>query len=84
MKNIFKKNIKYAVADSIKSTCGIIAIISIIIFFAFFILNDTFGLVIYLFGKKTTTPSSKAIKNKQIQNRKLKPIYLANGEESYQ
>ena len=83
MKNIFIKNIKYAVADSIKSTCGIIAIISIILCCAFFILNDTFGVVIYLFGKKTTAPS-KAIKNKQIQNRKLKPIYLANGGEPYQ
>jgi hypothetical protein len=70
--------VKFAVADTIKTTSGIIAIICLVAFGLFFILNDTFGLGIYLFGKKTT--SAKANKKKEII---AKPVYLPKGGTKY-
>ena len=67
---------KFAIADSIKTTSGIIAIICLVSFGLFFILNDTFGLGIYLFGKKTTAIKAKRINKNE---RRVKLIYLARG-----
>ena len=76
MEFICFKNVKFAVADSIKTTSGIIAIICLVAFGLFFILNDTFSLGIYLFGKKTTTSKAKTINKNE---RRVKLIYLARG-----
>ena len=70
---------KYAVADTIKTTSGIIAIIFLVAFGLFFILNDTFGLGIYLFGKKTNPPTNV----KKNKDKTVKPIYLPKGGNKY-
>ena len=70
---------KYAVADTIKTTSGMIAIIFLVAFGLFFILNDTFGLGIYLFGKKTN-PQTYSNKNK---GKKFKPTYVTKGGTKY-
>ncbi len=67
---------KFAVADTIKTTSGIIAIICLVSFGLFFVLNDIFGLYIYLFGKKTTSTRAKTINKNE---RRVKLIYLARG-----
>ena len=71
---------KFAIADSIKTTSGIIAIICLVSFGIFFILNDTFGLGIYLFGKKTT--ATKTVFNKKKETM-AKPVYLPKGGTKY-
>ncbi len=70
---------KFAVADTIKTTSGIIAIICLVAFGLFFILNDTFGLGVYLFGKKTN-PQTNENKNK---GKKYKPTYVTKGGTKY-
>jgi hypothetical protein len=72
--------VKFAVADSIKRTSGIIAIICLVAFGLFFILNDMFGLGIYLFGKNTTVTKKNLNKHK---NREVKPVYLPSGGTKY-
>jgi len=46
---------------------------------ACFILNDTFGILVYLFGRKDKNQKSRK-KKEQI---KLKPVYLPNGGTKY-
>ena len=77
--NYFKKNVKFAIADSIKTTSGILAIICLISFGLFFMLNDMFGLGIYLFGKKTNPPTNV----KKNKDKTVKPIYLPKGGTKY-
>ena len=75
---------KYAVADSIKTTSGIVAIIFLSSLIALILLNDTIGLGCYLFGKKgekkdLLVNDAKAKK----KEKKVKPIYLPKGGTQY-
>lgn len=46
---------------------------------AFFIINDTFGILIYLFGRKEYVNTN----TNQIRETKIKPIYLPKGGTKY-
>ena len=77
-----KKRVEYAVADIIKTTSSIIAIICIVAFISYFIINDTFNLGIYLFGRQTKNQlKNKAFDDLKKANNenKIKPVYLVTG-----
>jgi hypothetical protein len=65
------------VADSLKTTSGIIAIISLIVFGLFFVVLDTIGPSRNFCGKVTANANTK---NKA---KKVKPIYVAKGGTNY-
>ncbi len=69
------KQKKYAVADSIKTTSGIIAIVFLVALGLFIVFLDVFDLGITYCGKKGNVNQKKK-KKKESQ---VKPIYLPHG-----
>ena len=78
MKKKQTKNIKYAVADSLKTTSGIVAIIFMAALGFLIIFLDLFNFGIYACGKKDTRNQGANRKDGKI-NKKAKPIYLPTG-----
>jgi hypothetical protein len=76
----FKKK-EYAVADSIKTTSGIIAIVFLVALGIFIVLLDVFDLGIKFCGKKGKN-QGMANQNKK-KERRVKPIYLPHGGTKY-
>jgi hypothetical protein len=65
--------VKYAIPDTIKTTCGYIAIGSLSFLASLVIINECFNFFKYVFGKE------KLVKKIKKQNNKItpKPIYLS-------
>jgi hypothetical protein len=72
------KNIKYAVADSLKTTSGIVAIIFMATLGFLIIFLDLLNFGIYACGKKDTRNQGTNRKDAKI-NKKAKPMYLPTG-----
>ncbi len=71
-------------ADSIRTTSGIVAIIFMISIGLVFILNDSFGLGIYLLdNKKNVKPNNNSSNHQKNQNERVKPIYVPKGGTKY-
>ena len=74
---------KYAVADTFKTTSGIVAIIFLSSLVALILLNDTIGLGCYIFGKdKKKEQLAHEAKSKK-KEKKTKPVYLTKGGTQY-
>jgi len=76
--NTLKKNEKFAFADTVKTTSGYVAIITLISFGAFFIISDTLGIRSRFFDKQINTPE-KATNNK---GKKVKLVYVVTSTEN--
>ena len=74
---------KYAVADSIKTTSGIVAIIFLSSLIALILLNDTIGLGCFLFGKDEKKKLLGNEAKSKKKDKKVKPIYLPKGGTQY-
>ena len=70
---------KYAVADTFKTTSGVIAIIFMSSLATLIILNDVIGLGCYLFGKN----EKKVQLANDHKKKAVKLVYLAKGGSKY-
>jgi hypothetical protein len=70
--------LEYAVADSIKTTSGIIAIVFLVALGIFIVLLDVFDLGTGLCFKQGNKQGTTMKQNKKNE-KKEKPIYLSNG-----
>ena len=74
------KEVKYAIAETCRTTNGIVAIIFLSSLVALILLNDTIGLGCYLFRKDEELkekPVNKAKSKKRVK--KVKLVYLTKG-----